>query len=75
MIKCTRPNKDTEKTIKEWELEKGIRLRNTKGFPFSRNKVHSQKFTDKFFRECAKNCTVKCKTEKGLKFLNKRGGK
>lgn len=71
MFRNTRQNRNTEKTIKEWELEKGIKLVDTKGFPFSRNKTYSQKFSDKFFRMHAQRCTVKCKTEKGLNFLNK----
>lgn len=71
MKKNARQDKNTEKYIKEWELEKGIKLSNTKGFPLSRNKVYSKKFNDNFFRQCAKKCAVKCKTEKGLKFLNK----
>ena len=49
MLKNTRQDKNTEKYIKEWELEKGIKLINTKGFPLSRNKVYSKKFNDNFF--------------------------
>lgn len=75
MFRKTRQDANTEKNIREWELEKGIKLTNTKGFPLSRNKAYSNRFNDKFFRECAKKCTVKCKTEKGLRFLNKNGGK
>lgn len=71
MLKNTRQNRNTGKNIKEWELEKGIKLVDTKGFPLSRSKTYSQKFSDKFFRKYAQRCTVKCKTEKGLNFLNK----
>lgn len=71
MLRNTRQNRNTEKSIQEWELEKGIKLVDTKGFPFSKNKIYSQKFSDKFFRRYAQRCTVKCKTQKGFKFLNK----
>lgn len=72
MFKKIRQDASTEKYIREWELEKGIKLANTKGFPLSRNKVYSKKFNDNFFRQCAQKCAVKCKTEKGLKFLNRK---
>lgn len=71
MLKNTRQDKNTEKTIKEWELEKGIKLMNTKGFHCSKQKAYSQRYSDRLFRIYAQKCTIKCKTEKGLNFLNK----
>ncbi len=56
-------------TIKEWQLLKGIKLKNIKGFKESKNKVHRKLYTKGEFRKFAKKCEIVIKTEKGLEFL------
>lgn len=56
-------------TIKEWQLLKGIRLKNMRGFKESKNKVHKKLYTKGEFRKFAKKCEIVIKTEKGLDFL------
>ena len=70
-VRNARQNMSTEKTIKEWELEKGIILLDTKGFRMSKSRAYSQKYSDRYFRTHAQMCTVQCKTDKGFNFLNK----
>lgn len=56
-------------TIKEWQLLKGIKLKNIRGFKESKNKVHKKLYTKGEFRKFAKKCEIVIKTEKGLEFL------
>lgn len=56
-------------TIKDWELLKGIKLKNIRGFKASKNKVHKKLYTKGEFRKFAKKCEIVIKTEKGLEFL------
>ena len=56
-------------TIKEWQLLKGIKLKNIRGFKESKNKVHKKLYTKGEFRKFAKKCEIVIKTEKGLDFL------
>lgn len=56
-------------TIKEWQLLKGIRLKNMRGFKCPKNKVHKKLYTKGEFRKFAKKCEIVIKTEKGLDFL------
>ena len=49
------------KTVKEWEIEKGIVLRE--------NKVNN-KITEKQFQKKIKSEYIKCKTEKGLLYIS-----
>ena len=56
-------------TIKEWQLLKGIKLKNIRGFKESKNKVHRKLYTKGEFRKFAKKCEIVIKTEKGLEFL------
>lgn len=56
-------------TIKEWQLLKGIKLKNIRGFKESKNKVHKKLYTKGEFRKFAKKCEIIIKTEKGLEFL------
>lgn len=64
-----------KKTIKEWELETGIKIKKSNGFlkgGGKRNKIYSDKFTDRSFKRCVKNSIIAIKTEKGVEFLNKK---
>ena len=63
-----------KKTIKEWELDKGIKIRKPIGFikESEKNKIHTNTYTDRSFRRCAKNSIITIKTEKGLEFMNNK---
>ena len=63
-----------KKTIKEWELDKGIKIRNPIGFikESKKNRIHTNTYTDRSFRRCAKNSVITIKTEKGLQFMNSK---
>ena len=68
--KNERKTKEMNKlTIKEWQLLKGIKLKNIKGFKESKNKIHKKLYTKGEFRKFAKKCEIVIKTEKGLDFL------
>ena len=60
---------ERKQTIKEWEIEKGIEIKNPRGFWGNRNKIYSKRYTEKLFRKCARLSEIRCKTEKGLAFL------
>ena len=57
------------KTIKEWELETGIKVVEPKGFWGKRNQIYSKKFSRNTFRKAIKISVIKIKTQKGLEFL------
>lgn len=60
---------ERKQTIKEWELEKGIEIKNPKGFWGGKNKIYNRLYTEKLFRKCARLSEIRCKTDKGLAFL------
>ena len=72
-MKANKNERKTEEmnrlTIKEWQLLKGIKLKNIRGFKESKNKVHKKLYTKGEFRKFAKKCEIAIKTEKGLEFL------
>ena len=49
------------KIVKEWEIEKGIVLRENKA---------NNKITEKQFQKKIKSEYIKCKTEKGLLYMS-----
>ena len=55
--------------IKDWELLKGIELKNTDGFKIPRNKVHNILFTEREFKKGAIKSNIVVKTDKGMDFL------
>lgn len=63
-------------SIKEWELELGIKIKNPIGFikenKGNKNKIYSNTYTDRSFRRCVKNSFITVKTEKGLDFINNK---
>lgn len=59
----------TRKTIKEWELETGIKLRNTKGFIGKKSKIRNRKITKEAFLLGIKKSEISVKTQKGMDFL------
>lgn len=48
------------KTVKQWELEKGVTLKENKD---------NNRITEKQFRRKIKSGYIECKTEKGLNYL------
>lgn len=62
--------KEDKKTIKEWEIEKGIEIKNPRGFYGKRSRIWNNKYTEKAFFKGAVLSEVVCKTDKGLAFLN-----
>ena len=60
---------ERKQTIKEWEIEKGIEIKNPKGFWGKRNQLYNKLYTEKLFKKCARLSEIRCKTEKGLAFL------
>lgn len=63
-------NKKEKHTIKEWELNTGIKIIEPKGFIGERNKIRTNLYTRKAFKRGTKASIVKVKTEKGLEFIN-----
>lgn len=60
---------EKKQTIKEWEVEKGIEIKNPKGFWGKRSQIYNKLYTEKLFRKCTRLSEIRCKTEKGLSFL------
>ena len=60
---------ERKQTIKEWEIEKGIEIKNPKGFWGKRSQIYNKLYTEKLFKKCARLSEIRCKTEKGLAFL------
>lgn len=60
---------ERKQTIKEWEIEKGIEIKNPKGFWGKRSQIYSKRYTEKLFKKCARLSEIRCRTEKGLEFL------
>lgn len=56
-------------TIKEWEIETGIKLRNFNGFQGGKNKIHSKRYTKEQFKIAAEKCEITVKIDKGIDFL------
>ena len=59
-----------KQTIKEWELETGIRVNNPKGFRGKRNKIHTNKYSEEAFRLGLQKSEISIRTEKVLEFMN-----
>ena len=51
------------------KIEKGIEIKNPKGFWGKRNQIYNKRYTEKLFKKCARLSEIRCKTEKGLAFL------
>ena len=58
-----------KQTIKEWEIELGIKVKNPKGFIGERNKIYTNKYTSEAFRLGIQKSEIVVKTDKGMKFL------
>ena len=60
---------ERKQTIKEWEIEKGIEIKNPRGFWGKKSQIYNKLYTERLFRKCARLSEIRCKTEKGLSFL------
>lgn len=58
-----------KQTIKQWEIETGIKLRNLNGFQGQKSKIKSKKYTKEAFRIAIEKCEISVKTDKGIEFL------
>lgn len=58
-----------KQTLKAWELETGIKVRNLKGFKGKRSSIRSKEYTKEAFRLAIEKCEISVKTEKGLEFI------
>lgn len=58
-----------KQTIKEWEIELGIKVKNPKGFKGEKNKIYTNKYTSEAFRLGIQKSIISVKTDKGMKFL------
>lgn len=56
-------------TIKEWELQLGIRLNNVNGFRKPKNKIKSRQYSKEQFRKGIQTSNITVMTEKGMEFL------
>lgn len=65
-----------KKTIKEWELDKGIKIKKPIGFikenKGKRNSIYFNTYTDRSFKRCARNSIITIKTQKGIDFINNK---
>lgn len=56
-------------TIKQWEIQSGIKVLNPKGFRGAKNKVRNRKYSQGEFRRGLKRSYISIKTNKGLEFI------
>lgn len=61
-----------KQTIKQWELELGIKVKNLKGFKGKKSSIKSKEYTRDAFRTGIEKSEISVKTEKGLEFLNNK---
>lgn len=59
-----------KQTIKEWEIETGIRVNNPKGFRGRKSNIWNIKYTSEAFRLGLVKSIISIKTQKGLDFIN-----
>lgn len=57
------------KTIRDWELQTGIKILKLKGFRGKRNSAYSKKISEHVFRILVRKSIIAVKTQKGLDFL------
>ena len=58
-----------KQTIKQWELETGIKLRNLKGFQGKKSSIKSKQYTKEAFKIGIQKSEISVKTQKGIEFL------
>lgn len=61
-------------TIKEWELETGIKVINPKGFTNwnGKSRIKTSKYTKEQFRRGIEKSIITVKCEKGIEFINEQ---
>lgn len=58
------------RTIKEWEIETGVKLKDVKGFTGAKSKIYSKKYTKEEFLLGIQKSELIIRTQKGLDFLS-----
>lgn len=58
-----------KKTIKDWEIETGIKIKKLRGFRGRKNTAYNVKISEKAFRILLNTSIISVKTQKGLDFL------
>lgn len=64
-----------KQTIKEWELETGVKVIDPKGFRGTRNEIREQKYSKKQFRYGAKRSYIRIENNKGIDFMEGKDDK
>lgn len=57
------------KTIKEWELQTGIKILKLRGFRGKKSSAYNKKISEYVFRKLLNKSIISVKTQKGLDFL------
>lgn len=57
------------KTIRDWELETGIKIVKLRGFKGRKSSAYNKKISEIIFRKLLKRSIITVKTQKGLEFL------
>ena len=58
-----------KQTIKEWETETGIKVKEATGFKGSKSKIKTNKYTKEGFRKGVERSYITIKCEKGIEFM------
>lgn len=58
-----------KQSLKEWQLESGIKIIKPLGFQGTKSKLYVRLYSKKSFAKGLKNSLISVKTEKGLEFL------
>lgn len=61
--------KEKYKTIKDWELQTGIKILKLRGVFGKKSKAYSKKVTATVFRKILRKSIISVRTQKGLDFL------
>lgn len=59
-----------KQTIKEWEIETGIKVREPKGFTGAKNKINTNKYTKEGYKRGIEKSYITIKSKKGIEFIN-----
>ncbi len=62
-------NKSEKHTIKDWELNTGVKIISLPKNKTSQNKIRTNMYTRRSFKKIVAKSRIVCKTEKGLEFL------
>lgn len=60
---------ERNKTIRDWELQTGIKILKLRGFRGKKSSAYSEKIPKFVFRKLVRKSMISVKTQKGLDFL------